>query len=86
MIRLAAPGCLSVPVPDWVNPNHPSSWHAEQKGFDEVIISNAAFIDSLQPQVNLRKQQGLSVAVVDVQDVYDEFNFGPRPECLKGIH
>ncbi len=74
----------SVESAAWVMANHPSSWHKATGRYDEVIISNAAFIQALQPLVNLRKQQGLSVAVVDVQDVYDEFNYGAKdPGALK---
>ena len=72
--------------PAWVVANHPSSWHKAARGYDEVIISNAAFTDALQPLVHLRQQQGLSVAVVDVQDVYDEFSFGAKdPGALKNF-
>ena len=70
----------------WVVANHSSSWHKANHGYDEIIISNAAFIPGLQPLVNLRKQQGLSVAVVDVQDVYDEFSYGAKdPNALKNF-
>ena len=76
----------SVPAPAWVTANHSSSWHAAQKGYDEIIISNASFEGALQPLVTLRQQQGLSVAVVDVQDVYDEFNFGAKdPNALQSF-
>ena len=76
----------SVDSAAWVVANHSSSWHKASHGYDEVIISNAAFIQVLQPLVNLRKQQGLSVAVVDVQDVYDEFNYGAKdPSALKNF-
>ena len=55
-----------------------SSWHSAQAGADMVIISYGDFIDSLAlaPLVALRQSQGLRVAVVDVEDLYDEFNFG----------
>lgn len=67
-----------------VTANHPSTLHAPQAGADMVIISNAAFISSLAPLVSLRQSQGHTVQVIDVADVYDEFNFGVMsPYALK---
>lgn len=64
--------------------NKPSHWHAAQAGADAVMISYADFIGQLNPLVQLRKNQGKSVAVVDVEDLYDEFAFGERnPAALK---
>jgi Peptidase family C25/Concanavalin A-like lectin/glucanases superfamily len=43
-----------------------------------VIITRAAFADALRPLVALRQKQGLSVSLVDIEDVYDEFSFGQK--------
>jgi len=43
---------------------------------DYIIISPSDFIDAIQPLADYRASQGLSVKVVDVQDVYDEFSGG----------
>ena len=43
-----------------------------------VIISHGSFIPSLAPLAALRQSQGLKVAVVNVEDLYDEFNFGAQ--------
>jgi len=49
-----------------------------------VIVSHGDFIDSLSSLEALRRSQGLSVGVVDIEDVYDEFNFGMKsPQALK---
>jgi hypothetical protein len=49
-----------------------------------VIISHRDFLDSLQPLKKLRESQGLKVALIDVEDVYDEFNFGNKsPKAVK---
>ncbi len=45
-------------------------------GADYVIVSHASFLAALQPLVDLRAGQGMRVKLVDVQDVYDEFNYG----------
>ena len=64
--------------------NNPSSWHGAQAGADVVIISHADFLSSLGPLQTLRQNQGHTVATIDVQDLYDEFNFGVKsPYALK---
>jgi hypothetical protein len=62
----------------------PSFWHQERGGYDLIIISHRDFFDSLQPLKSLRESQGLKVALVDVEDIYDEFNFGEKsPKAIK---
>ena len=43
---------------------------------DYIIISHSDFIDAIQPLAAFRRSQGLSVVVVDVEEVYDQFNHG----------
>ena len=43
---------------------------------DYIIISHHDFIDAIQPLAAFRRSQGLSVMVVDVEEVYDQFNHG----------
>jgi len=45
---------------------------------DLIIVTRSDFIPALEPLVRLRESQGLIVTVVDVEDVYDEFNFGEK--------
>lgn len=66
--------------------NHPSTWHRAQPGADEVMLTASYFADQLAPLVQLRQSQGQSVAVVRVEDLYDEFNFGERsPYAVKNF-
>lgn len=58
--------------------NQPSQWHQEQSGSDLLIIAPGAFLEAVEPLAQLREQQGLSVALIDVEDIYDEFNFGAK--------
>jgi Peptidase family C25 len=70
--------------PASITANHPSSWHAPQTGFDMVMISHANFVPSLGPLVTYHQGQGLKVAVIDVDNLYGEFNFGEKsPYALK---
>jgi hypothetical protein len=61
-----------------IRANQPSSWYQEKKGADLVILANGLFLESLEPLKVLRESQGYSVALVDVEDIYDEFNGGVK--------
>ncbi|HAF24012.1 MAG TPA: hypothetical protein DCK93_14080 [Blastocatellia bacterium] len=70
--------------PSSVTANKPSSWHASTNGADLVIITHQDFRQAIEPLANLRRSQGMNVAVVDVEDVYDEFSCGAHtPAALK---
>lgn len=54
----------------------PSTLKSIANGADYLVISHRDFLSSIQPLAAYRASQGLRVAVVDVQDIYDEFNWG----------
>jgi hypothetical protein len=67
-----------------VKPNVPSNLQQAGLGADFVIITRADLKASLNPLVTLRQAQGLSVSVVDIEDIYDEFSFGNKsPQAIK---
>lgn len=66
----------AVEHPASVSRNEPSAWHRFDPGADMVIITHADFRNALAPLVALRQSQGLKVAVIDIEDVYDEFSYG----------
>ncbi|MGD0199389.1 MAG: C25 family cysteine peptidase [Bryobacteraceae bacterium] len=75
-----------VAQPASIAANRPSSWHAAGLGADMVMVGQAKFLGSLGPLKALRESQGLTVAVVDVEDLYDEFNYGAKsPYALKSF-
>jgi hypothetical protein len=43
---------------------------------DYLLIGYGPFLSATQPLVDLRQAQGLTVRVVDIQNVYDEFSYG----------
>ena len=43
---------------------------------DYIIIAHSEFIDAIQPLAAYRRSQGLSVMIVDIEEVYDQFNHG----------
>lgn len=59
-----------------IHKDTPSNLRATTNGADYIIISHADFIDQVQPLADHRTAKNMRVAVVDVQDVYDEFNSG----------
>ena len=72
--------------PASITPNQPSTWNAATNGADMVVITHRDFRNAIEPLANLRRSQGLNVAVVDVEDVYDEFSYGAHtPAALKSF-
>jgi len=64
--------------------DQPSDLRERGQRADLVILTRGEFFASLAPLKQLRESQGLSVAVVDVEDVYDEFSYGEKsPEAVK---
>ncbi|HTG15931.1 MAG TPA: C25 family cysteine peptidase, partial [Blastocatellia bacterium] len=64
--------------------DEPSSWRTHGQAADYVAITRKDLVSSIQPLKTQRQSQGLLVAVVDVEDVYDEFSFGNKsPQALK---
>ena len=53
---------------------------------DYLIISPQPFLEGLQPLLDYRSSQGYEVLLVDLQDVYNQFNFGiPHPIAIKNF-
>ena len=64
--------------------NRPSNWYANVKGADFLIITHRDLIGSVEPLGHLRRREGMTVAVVDVQDIFDEFSYGaPGPGAIR---
>ncbi|MFL6273585.1 MAG: C25 family cysteine peptidase [Blastocatellia bacterium] len=54
----------------------PSNWHEVKDGADVLMITHSSLQAALDPLVSLRKEQGYTVAVVDIEDLYDEYSYG----------
>lgn len=64
--------------------NQPSTWRTSQAADYVAVTRGKDMADSLQPLVAQRKSQGLSMTIVDIEDIYDEFSFGNKsPQALK---
>jgi uncharacterized repeat protein (TIGR01451 family) len=68
--QLASPVALAA--------HHPSNLHSVQTGADYVVLTAPPFAAQAQPLASLHQSEGKTVALVSVDDVYDEFNFGER--------
>lgn len=70
--------------PEKIIRDTPSDLRGQHNSADYIIITDTEFIRDVQPLANFRNQQGLRSKVVDVQNIYDEFNYGiSNPYALR---
>ena len=78
--RTVTEGTQFLAATDAISPNIVldlgSRWKDVRNSADWLIISHADFITAAHTLANHRTSQGLQTAVIDVQDIYDEFNDG----------
>jgi hypothetical protein len=80
--QFAQPAGLSLSQPSNLNQGHLSP--TITAGADFLIIAHKNFIPSLAPLVSKRQSEGRIAAVVDVDDIYDEFSYGAHgPQAIK---
>ena len=72
-LALTTAQCLS---PLSIVQDTPSDLHSTNNGADYIIITHSDFYSDMLPLDSRRASQGLRTMVVDVQDIYDEFNYG----------
>jgi len=79
---LAIAGEMARPVS--LAANIASTWRQPANGADMIILTRRDFFAALGPLLSLRQKQGYSVALVDIEDVYDEFSYGQKtPQAVK---
>ena len=72
-------------APASVMANRPSSWHTAE-GADLVILGPATLFGAVQPLVDRRRSEGLRVALVDIEDLQDEFASGEKSvDAVRGF-
>jgi parallel beta-helix repeat protein len=70
--------------PATITANQPSSLRHPTNSADMLIVTRREFISAVEPLKTLRQSQGLSVSVVDIEDIYDEFSFGHKsPQAMR---
>ncbi|MGH9464236.1 MAG: C25 family cysteine peptidase [Thermoanaerobaculia bacterium] len=62
--------------PERVELDRPSALAGVERQADYLMIGHRTLLDAVAPLAAHHRARGLSVEVVDVQDVYDEFNHG----------
>lgn len=61
-----------------------SSWRQPANEASLVIFTRREFMMALDPLKSLRESQGYKVALVDIDDVYDEFSYGNKtPQAIE---
>jgi hypothetical protein len=61
-------------------------WHAPAQGYDYLIVSHASLIDAVRPLAEFHRMRGMKVALIDIDDVYDEFNHGiTHPQAVRNL-
>jgi hypothetical protein len=79
----------AIPVGQFEQPaalslNQASSLNLNSNSADFLIVANKTFVSSMAPLVSKRQTEGMTPAVVDIEDVYDEFGYGLHgPQALK---
>jgi hypothetical protein len=73
-------------TPAKIQANQPSRWQSASHRADLVMIGHPTFLPSLATLKAWREQQGWKVALIDVEDLYDEFTFGAKsPWALRAL-
>lgn len=66
--------------------SQPADLRAPSNGADYIIITHRDFYTYTLPLAEYRASQGLRTRVVDVQDIYDTFNYGVfDPEAIRSF-
>jgi len=75
---------ISLMRPTSIVKEQPSTLHDPAHRLDYIMITHKDFRESTERLAEFRKQQGLDVIVVDIEDVYDEFSYGVfDPKAIK---
>ncbi len=54
----------------------PSTLRNDVSQTDYIVITHNTFLESIQPLVEFRRSQGLTVRVVDIDEIYNEYSYG----------
>ncbi len=58
----------------------------DSDGFDYLVVAHPRLIDAIQPLAQFHREQGLKVAVYNVEDIYDAFNGGlVHPSAIRDL-
>lgn len=70
--------------PAAVTLDRPSRLADSSNQADYIMIAHGSLLDAIEPLARLHRSRGLTVKVVDLQDVYDEFRHGiAHPQAIR---
>lgn len=73
-------------APSWVRRDRPSSWRDDDVSAEYVVIAPAAHLTAARRLADARAEAGLTTAVVDVEDIYDELGDGAAsPHAIRAF-
>lgn len=75
---ILAIGADRVRNPESLQANRPSTLRNPGNQADLLIITHRSFERMFDELAAIRRSHGLKVSIVDIEDIYDEFNFGTR--------
>jgi Peptidase family C25 len=65
-----------LPSPALILPVAAADLHADTTGYDYLIVAHPRLLQAIQPLAKYHREHGHTVAVIDVNDIYDQFNDG----------
>jgi parallel beta-helix repeat protein len=82
--RLLAVTAATTARPAQIKANQLSAWRSKNQSADLVILTRGDLVPALDALKQIRQSEGYKVVVVNVEDLYDEFNYGEKsPQSLK---
>ncbi len=79
---LSSYAALAAPLA--IEPDNSSSWRTANHVADYIAIVHRSLWSAIDPLLARRAGEGLRIAKVDVQDIYDEWSYGRRdPEAIR---
>ena len=61
-------------------------WTAPAQGYDYLIVTHPRLREAIEPLAAFHRSRGLTVAVLDIDEVYDQFNHGiTHPQAVRNL-
>jgi len=61
-------------------------WRAPAQGYDYLIVAHPRLLEAIEPLAEFHRKRGLSVAVLDIDSVYDQYNHGiAHPQAIRNL-
>jgi hypothetical protein len=69
-----------------LRPVSSANWRQPGQGYDYLIVTHSTLRDAIAPLAAFHERRGLKVATLNVDEVYDTFNFGiPHPQAIRNL-